>query len=96
VKAALKSCFSRCRQYDLCVSDELTEFQAVLKLSSVMQRGGPTQRHFTMLSQFPLKASFAAPHIQLLLSVALSCLCVAFSALTLLVGWQEGHPVCKN
>jgi len=20
----------------------------------------------------------------------------AFSALTLLVGWQEGHPVCKN
>jgi len=19
-----------------------------------------------------------------------------FSALTLLVGWQEGHPVCKN
>jgi len=21
---------------------------------------------------------------------------IAFSALTLLVGWQEGHPVCKN
>jgi len=21
---------------------------------------------------------------------------VAFSALTLLAGWQEGHPVCKN
>jgi len=21
---------------------------------------------------------------------------VAFSALTLLVGWQEGHPACKN
>jgi len=20
----------------------------------------------------------------------------AFSALTLLVGWQEGHPACKN
>ena len=24
------------------------------------------------------------------------CVCVfAFSALTLLVGWQEGHPACK-
>jgi len=23
-------------------------------------------------------------------------LCLAFSALTLLVGWQEGHPVCKK
>ena len=22
--------------------------------------------------------------------------CVAFSALTLLVGWQEGHPTCKK
>ena len=21
---------------------------------------------------------------------------IAFSALTLLVGWQEGHPACKN
>jgi len=24
------------------------------------------------------------------------CQLVAFSALTLLVGWQEGHPTCKN
>ena len=25
------------------------------------------------------------------------CICIcAFSALTLLVGWQEGHPTCKN
>jgi len=23
-------------------------------------------------------------------------LLVAFTALTLLVGWQEGHPACKN
>ena len=23
-------------------------------------------------------------------------LCYAFSALTLLVGWQEGHPACKK
>ena len=24
------------------------------------------------------------------------CVCLAFSALTLLVGWQEGHPACKK
>jgi len=23
-------------------------------------------------------------------------ICIAFTALTLLVGWQEGHPACKN
>ena len=23
-------------------------------------------------------------------------ICLAFSALTLLVGWQEGHPACKK
>ena len=27
------------------------------------------------------------------LCIALAC---AFSALTLLVGWQEGHPACKK
>jgi len=25
-----------------------------------------------------------------------SVICYAFSALTLLVGWQEGHPACKK
>jgi len=28
-----------------------------------------------------------------------ACMCVvvsSFTALTLLVGWQEGHPVCKK
>jgi len=24
------------------------------------------------------------------------CAVVAFSALTLLVGWQDGHPACKK
>jgi len=24
------------------------------------------------------------------------CILLAFSALTLLVGWQEGHPACKK
>ena len=34
--------------------------------------------------------------ILVLLDVLPSVLCVAFSALTLLVGWQEGHPACKK
>ena len=31
-----------------------------------------------------------------LLSAAQSFSAQSFSALTLLVGWQEGHPACKN
>ena len=30
------------------------------------------------------------------ISALLACLVIAFSALTLLVGWQEGHPACKK
>ena len=29
-------------------------------------------------------------------SALISVKCFAFSALTLLVGWQEGHPACKK
>jgi len=29
-------------------------------------------------------------------SICCGLLCVAFSALTLLVGWQEEHPTCKK
>ena len=28
--------------------------------------------------------------------ISLTCTTIAFSALTLLVGWQEGHPACKK
>ena len=28
--------------------------------------------------------------------IILDDIALAFSALTLLVGWQEGHPACKN
>jgi len=31
-----------------------------------------------------------------IISLYTDVLCVAFSALTLLVGWQEGHLACKN
>jgi len=30
------------------------------------------------------------------ISALLACLVIAFSALTLLVGWREGHPACKK
>ena len=40
-----------------------------------------------LLSYFSLSVSFLA---------ALYLLRCAFSALTLLVGWQEGHPACKK
>jgi len=33
---------------------------------------------------------------KVLFLVTLSWECFAFSALTLLVGWQEGHPACKK
>ena len=50
----------------------------------------------------PFNALLLAPHIRLLLNIAriyklLTCLLtLAFSALTLLVGRQEGHPACKK
>jgi len=34
--------------------------------------------------------------VQLSLYFAFSALTFAFSALMLLVGWQEGHPACKK
>ena len=34
--------------------------------------------------------------MQLLVSINIVFCCSAFSALTLLVGWQEGHPACKK
>jgi len=42
---------------------------------------------------------FAKKNSQLLLTFNIRIfvsVCVAFSALMLLVGWQEGHPACKN
>jgi len=38
----------------------------------------------------------AHPLLSKSLFVSLSSYSFAFSALTLLVGWQEEHPACKN
>ena len=36
------------------------------------------------------------PNLVIVICVHLVLQCFAFSALTLLVGWQEGHPACKK
>ena len=50
--------------------------------------------------QAPCSANSRVCHWQFQLVIVLqifcSCLPVAFSDLTLLVGWQEGHPACKK
>ena len=40
--------------------------------------------------------NFIVPRVALFLSMNSRHQCFAFSALTLLVGRQEGHPVCKK
>ena len=45
-----------------------------------------------MFTAFPIKERFIHP-TELF---SMNCLFDPFSALTLLVGWQEGHPACKN
>jgi len=40
-----------------------------------------------------LSTNFEHRFIMMRLSIFSAC---AFSALTLLVGWQEGHPACKK
>jgi len=42
-------------------------------------------QHTETVQVTPLRRTLASPNAL-----------VAFSALTLLVGWQEGHPVCKK
>jgi len=40
--------------------------------------------------------SVKQPNLVIVICVHLVLQCFAFSALTLLVGWQEGHPACKK
>ena len=52
------------------------------------------------LAQMPMWKSYCecyfASNISLLYNSALPSVLIAFSALTLLVVWQEGHPACKK
>ena len=52
------------------------------------------QSHFHLLSVRILSRVSVCISLSVRLSVCLSV--IAFSALTLLVGRQEGHPVCKK
>jgi len=47
----------------------------------------------------PISGGLASSFIHPYVSITFICdalLCFAFSALMLLVGWQEGHPACKK
>ena len=45
---------------------------------------------------FNLKCTISAKNALRIGHVVFNLLLSAFSALTLLVGWQEGHPACKK
>ena len=66
--------------------------------SKILLVGTRTHKHFDQLS---LRLTWKMATILLCLCVLTYCCSklrhsVAFSALTLLVGRQEGHPACKN
>ena len=48
-----------------------------------------------MTAAAEMKSTSSKVNIEIM-SVLLPVMTVAFSALTLLVGWQEGHPACKK
>jgi len=48
-----------------------------------------------VVREFPLVSANVGKHDTDIVCYALM-ITYAFSALTLLVGWQEGHPACKN
>jgi len=55
--------------------------------------------HLAYVATLPCETLLSAKHAingKLQGSVAAHLRCGAFSALTLLVGRQEGHPACKN
>ena len=50
----------------------------------------------TKSSSIVLRSLCCRMHLSLVTALLLSLWIVASSALTLLVGWQEGHPACKT
>jgi len=53
-------------------------------------------RNRLLLTGTPIQNSMAEVSIALLVFCESCAFEFAFSALTLLVGWQEGHPACKK
>ena len=51
-----------------------------------------------MLKELPVRVGYSKAKQTIALSffTIVFSIIIAFSALTLLVGWQEGHPACKK
>ena len=86
---AVEICLAKTLQF-LDPSDE--RFDAIpLYLESAVTHG-------SVMAQYLLwerKYKYNTEWVSLPIIVVTSCIINAFSALTLLVGWQEGHPACK-
>ena len=60
-----------------------------------MQYGSTELNHFAFWQQ--IEFCLNRPSLLLTLFININCCeCIPFSALTLLVGWQEGHPARKK
>jgi len=76
----------RCR-LDIELRESRQHVKCLRKISRVQQRESVASEK-SVLSRILLRL------ISILSASSLSF--IAFSALTLLVGWQEGHPACKK
>ena len=89
--------------FDSYVTDKPGLTSCLLILFSSIRKGtlrDNWQRFFSGHVQLDRPTKFLSPNQQYKStgkkSEALTCTTVAFSALTLLVGRQEGHPTCKK
>jgi len=76
--------------YSLAVYERIVQVSSAAMLLVVA--------HFLPIKHLHLSAPRTLRHIAYgcYYYSVLWCCCLAFSALTLLVGWQEGHPTCKK
>jgi len=71
-------------------------FLAVDLALRILQPSIPSQQRETRSTSRAFKKLMLTPIVQAVFSISVSDLNCAFSALTLLVGQQEGHPACKK
>jgi len=71
-------------------------FLAVDLALRILQPSIPSQQRETRSTSRAFKKLMLTPIVQAVFSISVSDLNCAFSALTLLVGRQEGHPACKK
>jgi len=76
-------------------SDKLTLHCCIDSKPATTETAATAAARYHAASGWLCKGTFTAHPVQ---QYSFYCRCcgIAFSALTLLVGWQEGHPVCKK